>query len=123
MLQNGVFLLQAAYDARGRPDLDARNALADAASDAGFDNLDNSASRASFAAEPGRWAEFEGAVRAAARRRGLHVRRLLYVADPGLGLCLRFSEDGQYSSLPPQPSPEEFVRMSAALAEMGFRQA
>ena len=120
MMEDGIFLLQADYNRRGRVDAKARDLLCDAACSAGFQDIDICESRAAFSAEPGRWAEFEEAVRAAARRRGVRVKRLLYIADPGMGLFLRFTEDGQYDALP-RMDPAEQARLSAELTRLGFQ--
>ena len=89
LLEDGLFLLQVGYSASDK--IKALGRLIDAACGAGFEEVDCSGSRAGFAAEPGRWAKFERVVRAAARRHGVPVKRLLYIADPGLGMVLRYT--------------------------------
>ena len=89
-----AFVVQVDYDAQGNCDLPARNRIADAASCAGFRNVDSTGSRAAFDFVPGSWARFRRVVHAAAREEGIPLKRVLLCRAP-LGLWFRYPEDGE----------------------------
>ncbi len=91
----GCFLLQIEYLDDGKCDLDSRNQVTAALENAGFAHMDSSMSRVLFASKEGYWSEFKRIVSDYTKQYDISVKRLLFITDPGMGICLRFPEDRQ----------------------------
>jgi hypothetical protein len=90
-----VYLIQVDYKANGGIDLDGREKLARRANFLGYDEVDSSMSRVAFKTTPQTldFTFFETAMRGAAEIHDVCLKRVLFIEDPGLGLCLMYPED------------------------------
>ncbi len=90
-----VFLYQVDYlPNNGSINITGRNLIGEDVELAGFEHLDSSSSRSAYKSIPGKWEEFQRVVTEAGIRHSVPIKRLLHIPDPGLGLCLKFPEDG-----------------------------
>ena len=88
---DAAFVVQVDFE-EGKCDIAARNKIADAATCAGFRNIDSTGSRAAFDFVPGYWERFRRSVDAAAREENIVLKRVLLCRAP-LGLWFRYPED------------------------------